>query len=122
MAALTYRSARPPDHITVAAARAGQRGGVMRLAIASGLRLPPRLRPHAASNLMCQGGHHAACSIARTFTTLDRPVRPSVAGGPDRVRGSAGPACAGGVVVAAGPAAGGVRQFGGAETSRGQHR
>ena len=30
------------------------------------------------------GGHHAACSIARTFTEMDRPGRPGGAGGPGR--------------------------------------
>src|SRR5260370_28854403 len=65
-----------------AAARAGQRGGVMRVAMVIGPAPSSRPGPDAAGNLMCQGGHHAACSITRTLTEMDSPGRPGVGGGP----------------------------------------
>jgi hypothetical protein len=49
----------------------GRRGGDMGLAMR--IRPAPSAGPgpDAASNAMCQGGHHAARSITRTFTEMD---------------------------------------------------
>ena len=83
------------------------------------LGLPPRPRPDAASTLMCQGGHHAACSFTSSLTEMDRPERAGAAGGPGRVRALARTARPGGHLVGTSPAAGTVRQLTGGEPGRG---
>lgn len=92
----------------------------MRLADVHPLCLPLCAWPYAASDLRCPGGHHAACSIARTYETLDRAGRSGGAGGPGRVWGFTRAARAGGLVVTAGRAAGVVWQLGGSQPGR-QH-